>query len=66
MCVADLKDDLVFAENDSELAESIRYDIRDANEFDSFFVGIEEGELTEVWGLYGDIGYGSREVYKVL
>ena len=36
-----------------------------ANEFDSFFVKIEDGDYAEVWGIHGIIPYTNKTAYRI-
>jgi hypothetical protein len=36
------------------------------NQFDSFFVDTQDGDYTEVWGMFGIIPRDEKPVYRVL
>lgn len=59
-------DSLVFL-SDSQDTESICNDIGDiAQEYDSFFVIVGEGEYTAIWGMYGIVPWLDRPVYRLV
>lgn len=52
---------------DSQDTDAIREHIgRKASGYDSFFVRVENGEYTEVWGFAGIVPYNSKLVTRVL
>lgn len=65
--VEDLQDreDLIFV-SDSQDVEPIKSSFPDAEEYDSFFVKIGEGEYIEIFGMFGIVPYHINPIYKVL
>lgn len=37
-----------------------------ANEFDSFFVKVGDGDYDEVWGVHGIVPYTNKNAYRIL
>ena len=57
------KPDLLFTETD---AEAIQDHVGGAaNRFDSFFVQTEDGEYSEIWGMYGVVPRNIKSVYRI-
>jgi hypothetical protein len=56
--------ELAFTCDSTEVAE-IRANFQ-LTDYDSFFVGIGDGDYTEVWGMHGTVPENSRTVYRVL
>lgn len=53
--------------SDSQDVQAIRdYLGKDANEFDAFFVWIEDGDYVAVWGIEGTVPYLSKRAYLVV
>ena len=64
--VQDLPTDLHFA-SDSQEVEFIKSYFGDrANEFDSFFVATDNGDYSEVYGMYNNVPYDTKQVYKIV
>lgn len=64
--VKNLDPDLIFV-SDSQDVQAVKENLgRPAyREYDSFFVRVEEGEYTEVWGMHGIVPDLERQVYKL-
>lgn len=53
--------------SDSQEVEAIKSHVGEAgNEFDSFFVKVEEGDYAEVWGVHGIIPYTNKNAYRIV
>lgn len=60
------EDGLIFLSDWQEVIEVKKYLMPEVRgEFDSFFVRVEDGEYTEIWGMMGIIPYNHKVVYKV-
>lgn len=52
--------------SDSQEVELIKHDLDiEEKEFNSFFVLVENGDYSEVYGMFGIIPYTDNTVYKV-
>lgn len=52
--------------SDSQDVKAIRESCGLLLPFDSFFVATDNGEYTEVWGMFGIVPFDNRSVYPVL
>lgn len=53
--------------SDSQDVQAVKEHVGpNANGYDAFFVGIEDGDYTEVWGICGIIPYNSKLTSRVL
>jgi hypothetical protein len=59
-----LSQDLQFI-SDSQDVESVQQQFKDTEDYDSFFIKIEDGEYKEVWGMYGIIPYSNYEAFRI-
>jgi hypothetical protein len=62
--VKDIPDNFQFL-SDSQDVEQIKSDIPGADEFDSFFVSIQDGDYLDIYGIKGIIPYNNKPVYKL-
>jgi hypothetical protein len=51
--------------SDSQDVNSVKENLLMAGDYDSFFVGICEGDYTEVYGMYGIVPYLEKDVYPL-
>ncbi len=52
---------------DSQDVQAIReYLGKDAGNYDAFFVAVQDGEYTEVWGMCGIVPYNSKLVSRLI
>lgn len=58
------REDLQFI-SDSQDVQAIKELIPDAKPYDSFFVKVEEGDYTEVYGMYGIVPYFYKFLEKL-
>jgi hypothetical protein len=67
MTVQEIDSSLIFV-SDSQDVQDVKESVRtsDSAEFDAFFVGVKDGDYTEVWGMYGIVPYNYKNVYRVL
>lgn len=62
-----LAQDLQFI-SDSQGIEYVQQyfaNIEGINDYDSFFVKVEDSEYVEVWGMYGIIPYSNYNVFRI-
>ena len=59
------REDLRFI-NLSQDAEDIKSSYSEAEEYDSFFVKIGDGDYLEIYGLFGIVPYLYKTLYKIL
>ena len=53
--------------SDSQDVQAVREHIgADANDYDAFFVGVVDGDYTEVWGMVGIVPYLSKLVSRLV
>jgi len=52
--------------SDSQDVESVHDTVKNSQDYNAFFVKIENGEYTEVWGMVGIIPYLSKMVSKLV
>lgn len=65
LSVHELADDLLFL-SDSQDVETIKDHIgKDADEFDSFFVRVADGDYDAVYGMHGIVPLTSKPVWRV-
>lgn len=58
--VGALPPELQFVSDSQDVAPIREYLGADAGEYDAFFVHIQDGDYTEVWGICGIIPYNSK------
>lgn len=64
--VAALSKELQFT-CDSEDVKAIKEHIgKSADKYDAFFVGVENGDYTEIWGIVGIIPYNTKLTRRLL
>lgn len=64
--VAELRPDLIFLCDSAEVQDlREKLALSPDEDFDSFFVGIKDGDYTEVWGMPGIVPYKDRKVYPI-
>jgi hypothetical protein len=66
--VAQLSHELHFV-SDSQDVDAIREHFAAdwaGNDYDAYFVGVEDGDYTEVWGMVGIVPYLSKLVRKLV
>ena len=68
MIIQDLqkRTDLVFVENNQDINFIKDYLGEKASEFDTFFVKIDEGDYIEVYGVFGNVPYLEKEIYRII
>lgn len=61
----DLRSDLDLITNSQEVEELRAYlGSKEADEMSGFFVKVQDGDYSEIWGFYGCIPYIHKTVYK--
>lgn len=58
------RDDLTFCETDADHIKDVVGG--EAYDYDTFFVKVENGDYTEVWGMHGIIPYFYKAVTRIL
>jgi hypothetical protein len=59
------RDGLIFVSDSQEVRTVKEHLPRHAQDYDSYFVAVDEGEYTEVYGMFGTVPYIAKEVYPV-
>lgn len=53
--------------SDSQDARAVKENLGSiADEFDSFFVKVGDGDYLEVWGIFGSVPYTHKNSYRIL
>ena len=65
MTVQDInnREDLTFCENDADFIKE--YIGEKAQEYDTFFVKVENGDYSEIYGMYGIIPNLYKKLYRI-
>jgi len=68
MIVKDLQNrqDLIFVSDNQDIKFIKDFISETKKDYDSFFVKIENGDYTEIYGIYGIIPYLSKKVYQII
>jgi hypothetical protein len=61
----DKKSDLQFVNADYEVSEIKKYAGKSADDYDSFFVKIKDGDYSEIWGITGIVPTLTKTAYRV-
>jgi hypothetical protein len=64
--VAALPSELQFVSDSQDVAPIKEYIGADADGYDAFFVHVEDGDYTEVWGIVGIVPYLSKLTSRIL
>ena len=59
-------DDLTLVQQDQDVESIKHYLGKIAQEFDGFFVKVEDGDYSEIWGFNGTVPYLDKTVYRLL
>jgi len=66
MRVRDLPEDFLFVSIDLEVEELKKHLGKEAEEYDSFFIKVENGEIVEAYGMHGIIPHDDKIVWKII
>jgi len=64
--IANLGQHLQFICNSQDVKPIQEYLGEDAGNYDAFFVDVQDGDYTEVWGMVGIIPYNSKLVSRLI
>lgn len=60
------KDAVFVSDSQDTAAIKAEYPVAVVEDFDSFFVVVEDGEYTAIWGMYGIVPRNDKAVYRIL
>jgi hypothetical protein len=64
--VAAIRDGLQFVSDSQDVAPIKEHLGEIAADYDAFFVGVEDGDYTEIWGIVGIVPYNTKLTTRLL